>query len=76
MEKIYLSRRNLLTLINKLDRVKSGGTSHCALIKGDTTHSKYPQTIDQIMVIAVEDKDYYIDREAGEVLSVDDPNFL
>jgi hypothetical protein len=75
MEKIYLSRRNLQTLLNKLDRNKKSGTkeSYCTIIKNDTEHSKYPQTIPEISVTAVEDEEYYIDRPAGEVHPSDEP---
>lgn len=73
MEQIYLSRRNLLTLLNKLDRKKAGGTTMCTLQKHDNRHPKYPQTMEHISVTAVEDEDYYIDRPAGEVFHMDDP---
>lgn len=72
MEKVYLTRRNLLTLLSKLDRVKEGGESKCTIIKQDTVHSKYPAS-NVIEVTAVEDDDYYGDREAGPVLPLDDP---
>lgn len=73
MERVYLSRRNLQTLLNKLDRVKAGEHSECTLIKNDNQHSRYPQTMQQIAVTAVEDDVYYVERPAGEVLPVDDP---
>ena len=72
MEKVFLSRRNLLTLLNKLDRKAAGGETACTLIKCDNIHPKYPQTMIDIEVTAVEDIDYY-DRPAGAVLPVDDP---
>ena len=66
MQTLYLSRRNLLTLLSKLDRnVKANSkVSFCTIIKQDTKHSVYPCT-DVIQVTAVEDHDYYTDREAG-----------
>jgi hypothetical protein len=73
---IYLSRRNLLTLLNKLDRQKAGGLSACTIIKNDTAHPTYPQTMTSINVVAVEDDDYYSDRDAGAVLPLDDPERL
>ncbi len=75
MNQIYLTRRNLLTLLNKLDRVKEEGqeVSHCTIIKQDNQHSKYPQSMESIRVTAVEDMDYYIDREAGFVDPRDEP---
>lgn len=73
MDKIYLSRRNLLTLLNKLDAVKAGKISACSLIKNDNTHSNYAQTMESCMVTAVEDENYY-DRPAGQMHPRDDPN--
>jgi hypothetical protein len=73
MNQVYLSRRNLLTLLNKLDRVAVGGDSACTLIKRDNVHPKYPQTMSAISVTAVEDADYYTDRHAGAVNPLDLP---
>lgn len=66
MQTVYLTRRNLLALLSKLDRVKAGGESACRLGKHDTTHPTYPCT-DDINVIAVEDEAYYTDRTAGGI---------
>ena len=52
--RVFLSRRNIQTLLNKLDRVKSGETSACTLIKGDNQHAKYPQTMTECAVTAIE----------------------
>jgi len=71
MEIVYLSRRNLLTLLSKLDRKKNGETTACTIFKYDTTNTVYPQTMDSIAVIAVEDEDYYINRQPGEVYPKD-----
>jgi len=65
--KVYLSRRNLLTLLSKLDRQARGEFTHCTIIKCDNVHPVYPQTMKEIEVQAVEDDDYYIDRGAGFV---------
>ena len=73
MERIYLSRRNLQTLLNKLNREADGGTTHCAIVKNDAVHPKYAQTMDSIMVIAVEDDEYYSERTAGAVVPEDEP---
>jgi len=73
MNKVYLSRRNLLTLLAKLDRVRANGVSFCTLIKSDTVHPKYPCTV-ETAIIAVEDEDYYTDRAAGEIYIKDDPS--
>lgn len=73
MHKVYLSRRNLVTLLNKLDRKKNGDITHCTIIKRDTFHSMYPQTMEEIEVVAVEDDEYYANREPGTVLAIDTP---
>lgn len=71
--KVYLSRRNLLALLSKLDRVKKGELSACTIIKMDTQNEKFPMTV-PVVVTAVEDADYYHDREPGPVLPVDEKN--
>lgn len=73
MEIVYLSRKNLLTLLSKLDRKAKGEHSECAIIKYDNTHPLYPQTMDVCVVQAMEDDVYYADRPSGEVLPADDP---
>ena len=72
METVYLSRRNLLTLLSKLDRVSAGEHSNCAIIKNDNRHPKYPQSMDSIYVQALEDEEYYTDRNAGYVVPEDE----
>jgi hypothetical protein len=80
MQRLYLTRRNLQTLINKLDRCKRDGAdaSACTLVKVDRTHPKYPCS-DVIFVQALEDEEYYTDgRIPGKVLDApiglqDDP---
>ena len=78
MQRVYLSRRNLLTLLRKLDRNMRAGdaVSECTLVKQDTVHPKYPCS-DVIYVTAVEDDEYYTTglRAAGEVHPADDPGF-
>lgn len=66
-QQLYLSRRNLETLLSKLNRKRQGEETSCTLIKRDTEHKKYPQTIPEIEVIAIEDGDYYTDRLPGPV---------
>jgi hypothetical protein len=73
MSKVFLSRRNLLVLLSKLDRVKAGEFSHCTIIKTDNSHPRYPQTMKEIEVTAVEDEDYYAERTAGEMHPSDEP---
>lgn len=74
MNKIYLSRRNLLALLSKLNRnVKAGcEVSACTLIKRDNVHPLYPQSMGEISVIAIEDEVYY-NRAPGEVHPFDEP---
>lgn len=68
IEQVYLSRRNLTTLLTKLDLKKSGTfQSACTIVKNDTHHPVYPQTMDHIMVTALEDEEYYTERKPGRV---------
>ncbi|QAU33731.1 hypothetical protein [Janthinobacterium sp. 17J80-10] len=60
MEKLYLSRRDLATLLQKLDSVRNGEVSACTIIKNDTTHPVYPPTLRRIAVVAVEGADQYL----------------
>jgi hypothetical protein len=72
--KVYLSRRNLLALLSKLERnVVDPGSSACTLLKTDNTHKVYPQSHPRILVVAVEDVEYYTDREPGAVHPKDLP---
>jgi hypothetical protein len=74
---VYLSRRNLVTLLNKLDRNKVAGRkdSRCTILKVDTTKDQLPfkQSHPFINVTAVEDGEYYVGREATPVLPKDEP---
>lgn len=72
-EKVYLSRRNLLTLLSKLDRVAAGEHSNCTIIKCDNVHPTHAQTMKEINVIAVDDAVYYAKRAAGDVHPSDEP---
>lgn len=74
MDKVFLSRRNLLTLLSKLDRKAQGDDTMCAIIKCDNFHPLYSQTMPEIAVVAVEDADYYVDRRPGTVDERDTPN--
>jgi len=65
MEQIFLSRRNLQTLLTKLDRKAKGEFTACTIIKCDNQHPKYPQTMDRCIITALEDEEYYTDREPG-----------
>ncbi len=73
-EKVFLSRRNLLTLLSKLDRNKAEpGASQYTLIKCDNQHKTHAQTMPEIVVTAVEDDIYYAEREGGMIHPEDDP---
>lgn len=73
MEQIYLSRRNLLTLLSKLDRKELGEETACTIIKNDNTHPEFPQSMESVMVTAVEDDVYYAHRNPGMMHPADDP---
>lgn len=73
MHQIYLSRRNLLTLLSKLDRQLEGQMSACSIIKHNGQDEKFEQTIPIVCVTAVEDMVYYGDRLPGEVHPLDTP---
>ena len=64
---VYLSRRNLLTLLAKLDRQAAGGSTQCTIEKRDNVHPVYPQSMKSIYVTAVEDDEYYKGRDPGAV---------
>lgn len=64
MQQVYLTRRNLLTLLSKLDRAKAGETTERTIIKTDVVHPVYPCS-DTLRITALEDAEYYTDRELG-----------
>jgi len=74
--KVFLSRRNLLTLLSKLDRQKEGDLTFCTIVKVQNSHEMYQQTMKRIAVIAVEDEDYYttLQRGAGAMHPADELN--
>ena len=72
MHQIFLSRRNLLTLLSKLDRKSNGEETACTLIKNKTA-GNFVQTMDSIQVTAVEDSEYYTERLPGIVHPSDTP---
>jgi len=74
ISKVFLSRRNLLSLLSKLDRQAKGEDTFCTLIKSDNQRTDgFAQTMKEIYVTAVEDDVYYADRNAGVVHPSDDP---
>lgn len=72
-DKIYLSERNLRTLLSKIERFKEGDETACTLIKHANPLDPYCQSMDTIAVIAIPDDLYYTKREAGEVHPLDTP---
>lgn len=74
--RIYLSKRNLLTLLSKLERFEAGEETRCALIKRANLLDPYCLSVageEDIMVIAIPDDKYYVNRQAGEVHPKDEP---
>ena len=71
--RIYLSRRNLLTLLSKLQRRSAGELTACTIIKNDNVHRTYRQSMKSIEVVAVADEDYYSQRAPGAVHDSDTP---
>lgn len=74
--KLYLSRRNLLALLSKLDRDAAGEHTACTLVKVQQPSPAYQQTMKEIAIIAVQDEEYYgtQNRPAGEVHPSDEVN--
>ena len=71
---IYLSRRNLLTLLSKLDRQEAGDETACAIIKYSNPTDPYCNTIDQVTVVAVADDRFYANRAPGAMHPADEVN--
>jgi hypothetical protein len=71
---VYLSRRNLLILLSKLDRKKQGESSECTIVKLDNKHPIYKQSHSPVRITAVEDEEYYAERPPGEMLELDEQN--
>ena len=59
---LYLSRRNLLSLLSKLDRRAAGDATACAIIKYSNPADPYCNTMDQVTVIAIPDEKFYTNR--------------
>ena len=69
---IYLSRRNLLVLLSKLDRLENGDETACAIVKSANPTDPYCNTIDQVMVIAIPDEKFYTNRSPGAMHPLDE----
>ena len=70
--KLYLSRRNLLTLLSKLDRLEAGDETACAIVKSANPSDPYCNTMDQVTVIAVPDDEFYTNRSPGIMHPLDE----
>ena len=71
---IYLSRRNLLALLSKLDRLEAGDETACAIVKYANPTDPYCNTIDQVVVTAVADEEFYANRQPGVMHPLDEAN--
>jgi len=72
---VYLSKRNLLVLLSKLERFEKGEETKCAIIKNANSLDPYcMQGMDSCMVVAIPDEKYYVGREAGAMHPKDTPN--
>lgn len=73
---LYLSRRNLMTLLSKLDRQKDGDATACTIIKSQfpVPLEPFAQSVPLVVVTAVEDDVYYAsqDRVASPVHPADE----
>lgn len=72
-DRIYLSKRNLLTLLSKLERFEQGQETKCAIIKYSNPMDPYSNTVDDVMIIAIPDEKFYTNRTAGPVHELDVP---
>lgn len=64
-DRIYLSRRNLLTLLSKLDRLEVGEQTACSIVKYANPTDPYSNTMDSVMVTAIPDELFYTNRSPG-----------
>ena len=77
MQTVYLSRRNILTLLSKLDRQKAGEETACAidLLNGNIINVPPPAAMgDGVIVVPVSDEEMYANRSAGEMHPADEAN--
>ena len=74
MDVVYLSRRNLLALLSKLDRHEAGDFSACMIIKKADPEAPQTQTMPDIAVVAISDEVAYGHRQAGAVAPEDEMN--
>lgn len=67
MERVYLSKRNLLALLAKLERVEKGEHSFCTIINFQNPGADYDQTMDTVAITAVPDEEYYKTQPKGVI---------
>lgn len=70
--KLYLSKRNLLTLLSKLERLEQGDQTACAIVKYANPTDPYCNTMDSVMVIAIPDNEFYTNRAPGAMHPLDE----
>ena len=66
---VYLTRHDLLALLAKLDMLaKLDKNESCTIIKCDADHPTHPiRGASEVVVTAVEDRDYYTDSHPNEM---------
>ena len=74
MDVVYLSRRNLLTLLSKLDRHEAGELTTCMIIKKQDPGATQTQSMPAIAVVALSDDVAYPHRQAGAMVPEDEVN--
>jgi hypothetical protein len=74
MNTVYLSKRNLLTLLSKLERLEKGDDTACAIIKYANSTDPYCNTIKEIKVVAIPDEKFYTNRDPGTMHPLDETN--
>lgn len=72
IEKIYLSKRNLLTLLSKLERLERGEETACAIVKYANSTDPYCNSMNEVMVIAIPDNEFYTNRAPGVMHPLDE----
>lgn len=73
--RVYLSERNLRTLLSKIERKKRGEETFCTIEKHQNPCEQFQQTMQKIIVTAVPDDVYYgaLNRAPGEMHPLDEP---
>jgi hypothetical protein len=71
--KLYLSKRNLLTLLSKLERQEAGDETACGIIKFKNKNDPFVNSMDEILVTAISDEKFYINRAPGIMHPLDEP---